>query len=56
MGTRAVTPSSSSFSASGKPVDPPLEAVTLMHYIEFSRHAGIDVPGLELYQTAVAMG
>ena len=47
----------SAFSASGKPVDPPLEAVTLMHYIElFSRHAGIDVPGLELYQTAVAMG
>ena len=36
------------------PSEPPVEAVTMLHYLElFSRHAGVDVPGLDLYQTAV---
>lgn len=46
----------SAFSSSSKPAEPPLEAVTLLHYLEiFSRHASVEVPGLDLYQTAVGL-
>lgn len=43
------------FAAAGARLsEPPAEAVTLIHYLElFARHAGVDVPGLDLYQTAV---
>jgi WASH complex subunit strumpellin len=45
----------STFSAStAKPSEPPSDATTLLQFLElFARHAGVDVPGLHLYQTAV---
>lgn len=42
------------FSAAGaRPAEPPADACALLRYLElFSRHAGVDVPRIQLYQTA----
>ena len=43
-----------STSSSRQPTEPPAEVVTLLQFLDlFSRHAGIEVPGLDLFQTAV---
>ena len=40
-------------SGSSKPQEAPQEACTLLQYLDlFSRHAGVDVPNLHLYQSA----
>ena len=44
----------STIGAQTKGGEPPSEVVTLLQFLDlFSKHAGVEAPGLELYQTAV---